>query len=705
MRSRLLLVVLALAVVAPVVPASAAYPGPNGGVVFSLASGDLGYIAQPGAQPVPLPRVTSQNANDAPHFSPDGNEVAFVFNGPFNSQIWSYSFAEQRLIQYTTDQMSIGQARSPSWLPDGSAVVFVAVDQLTLNANLYTVPRGGGLATQLSSTIAPSEPHVSPAGDQVLFWDEVEDRVMYYDLRTGQVREVFRSDVNGIWLGQNPLPQDSQGRTIINFIEPDWAPDGQSFVVNCLGVALCRVSADGQQAEVLTPVRQDASYVSGAFTPSGEEILYSHVDLPLSQQTQDFVPRIWAMPATGLGPGGQGGSQVTFPFQGDANANNQPTVGVAAGTTPPPVGSLTTPLPPGADPGPGDPGPGDPGPGDPGPGGAGEGAGASLFATDPSATQSVSASSPNDAAIQLSQARFPDGGPSARWAVLSRDDDFPDSLAGTALTSQAPMLLTERTSLDPPVEAELTRLLGNSGTVYLLGGVAALSEEVEEAISDLGLTPVRLAGPGRVQTALAVASEVKRVYPDAPDVALLARAGGPPENPTAGWADSVSAGSLAADRRVPIVLTDSASLLPEVSSWLTDNGVQNTVLLGGSAALAAGIEGQVPGGTRVSGGERTETAANLASSLWLSPAEGPRSYVVINGGITNGWAFGLVAAGVGADADAPTVVVVGDSASPATRDLVTECGAKAVRTLTIGDSSIVAQSVVEQIEALDGAAC
>ena len=267
------------------------------------------------------------------------------------------------------------------------------------------------------------------------------------------------------------------------------------------------------------------------------------------------------------------------------------------------------------------------------------------------------------------------------------------------------MLLTSRDGLDDAVGTELSRVLGDSGTVYLLGGVAALSEDVAQAITDLGLTPVRLAGSGRVQTALAVASEVKRIYPDAPDVALLARAGGPPDNPTAGWADSVSAGSLAADRRIPIVLTDSASLLGDVDAWLDANGVQSTVLLGGTAALAAPIEGQVPGGTRVSGGERTETAANLATGLWQSPESGPRNYVVINGGIENGWAFGLVAAGVGADADAPTVVVVGDTVSPATRDLVTECDTKAVGTLTIGDTSIVSQGLRDQIEALDGADC
>ena len=358
MRSRLAVLLILSLLVLPALPANGAYPGPDGGVVFSLSSGDLGYIGQPGATPQALPRVTSQNANDQPHLSPDGDEVAFIFNGPFNSQVWSYSFAEQRLIQYTTDQMPITGARSPSWLPDGSAIVFSAQSATDLSANLYSVPRGGGELRQLSTDIAPLEPHVSPAGDQVLYWNEANNTVNFFDLQTGVSREVFRSDPAGIYLGQDRRDVDEQGRTVLNIIEPDWAPDAQSFVVNCLGLALCRIAADGSGVQVLTPVRQDQSYSGGAFTPSGSEILYSHVKTMPPGTTTDFVPRIWAMPAAGLGPNGEGQTQVTFPSsQNEANSNREPTVGVQQGTTPPPPGTLTTPLPPGSAPEPGDPTP------------------------------------------------------------------------------------------------------------------------------------------------------------------------------------------------------------------------------------------------------------------------------------------------------------------------------------------------------------
>lgn len=46
--------------------------------------------------------------------------------------------------------------------------------------------------------------------------------------------------------------------------------------------------------------------------------------------------------------------------------------------------------------------------------------------------------------------------------------------------------------------------------VYLLGGEAALSAAIQAQVRDLGYDAVRLAGPSRVETLVAVAREVLR---------------------------------------------------------------------------------------------------------------------------------------------------------------------------------------------------
>src|SRR5690606_7020430 len=99
--------------------------------------------------------------------------------------------------------------------------------------------------------------------------------------------------------------------------------------------------------------------------------------------------------------------------------------------------------------------------------------------------------------------------------------------------------------------------------------------------------------PSRVETALAVADEVLRLHPGA-DV-LLARAFGAAGNETSAWADSVTAGGLAAWAGAPILLTSTDSLHPSVAAWLAGHAIHRTFLLGGTAALSTAVEVAVPG--------------------------------------------------------------------------------------------------------------
>ena len=252
---------------------------------------------------------------------------------------------------------------------------------------------------------------------------------------------------------------------------------------------------------------------------------------------------------------------------------------------------------------------------------------------DPATTERVAAADPTQAAVLTSQARFPAGAggfagaPAAAHVVLSRDDDFPDSLAGAALTGDGPLLFTARAALSPATQTEIQRVLAPGGTVYLLGGAAAIDPAVESALQALGYTTQRLAGPSRVETAIAVASEVRRLQPDVTEV-LLARAFGAEGNPTSGWADSVTGGGYAAESGTPILITGSDSLHPAVAELLAADAPSRTVLLGGTAALSDAVQASVPNPQRVAGAERTATAAAIATELWQAPTDGPRRFVI-----------------------------------------------------------------------------
>lgn len=325
------------------------------------------------------------------------------------------------------------------------------------------------------------------------------------------------------------------------------------------------------------------------------------------------------------------------------------------------------------------------------------------FSGNPATTGRVDQADPAAAATALSRARFSGSGRgrTARHAVLSREDAFPDSLAGASLTTDGPLLLTSSAALSPPAASELRRVLAPGATVYLLGGERALSPQVAEAVRRLGFQPVRLAGASRIETALRVADEVRRLHPAERRVAI-ARAFSPEGDPTAGWADAVTGGAVGAATGLPIVVVPSEGVPPAVARWLADARPSQTILFGGTVALSDAVQGAVPNPRRIAGADRAGTAAAIATQLW--PASGTPRYVLFNGTRGDGWSFGLAAAGLSADAKAP-LLVLGDDVPGATAALLRRCGAPAVETLVVGSSSIVGEQVRQQVDSLDGGAC
>jgi putative cell wall-binding protein len=320
----------------------------------------------------------------------------------------------------------------------------------------------------------------------------------------------------------------------------------------------------------------------------------------------------------------------------------------------------------------------------------------SAFDGDAATTERLGGGSPLETALRVSQSRFGAGGAGA--VVLSRVDNFADSLAGAALTHSAPLLLTPSGGLDAAVRDEILRVLPGGGRVYLLGGDAALSPAIAEAVAADGYQPMRLQGPTRIETAVAIAEAVRAVRGDVGTV-LLARADGP----AAPWADSVTGGAWAAEAGAPVLLTASDSLHPASADALARFAPGRTVLLGGQAALAPEVEAAAPNAARIAGADRTATAVGIADTLW--GARGRR--IVVNGYAEDGWAYGLAAAGLAADADAPLLLGdVGGVSTSTMRSAVARCGGPAgIDVLLVGPPDRLGQGAADQVTHADGGAC
>ena len=324
-----------------------------------------------------------------------------------------------------------------------------------------------------------------------------------------------------------------------------------------------------------------------------------------------------------------------------------------------------------------------------------------TFSTFDAQSGGEDAISPAALAIELSQRLYRDvdgtrgeGRRQAAAVVLSRDDAFADSLTGSALTGDSPLLFTDRAQLDPATAAEIRRMLPLEGEVLVLGGEAALSAAVADELADMGYLVRRLAGPSRVETSVAIAEEVARRH-DEPRQVGIARADGPSDNPTAAWADSVTAGGWAARTQQPILLTPTAELHPAVGAWLAEHGNAVPIVMGGEAAVSADVARAVGPHLRHAGANRYETAAMIAERRWDDPA----GYLVTAGDHELGWAYGLAAAGLSAATNQPLLLVEQDRLPEETATALCD-GRQEARVEFVGGADVVSSSVRDAVAAV-----
>jgi putative cell wall-binding protein len=325
------------------------------------------------------------------------------------------------------------------------------------------------------------------------------------------------------------------------------------------------------------------------------------------------------------------------------------------------------------------------------------------FDGDPATTERVSAGTPVAAAVGASRIRFDDD--AARHVVLAREDAYADALAGAPLSRPGPLLFTSRDALPAATRAELNRVLPRGAVVYLLGGRAAIGEQVETELVADGYEARRLAGASRVETAVAIADELRRGGLATGGQVALARASGPPEDPTAGWADAIAGGAWATSAHAVVLVTPRERLHPAVAAALDRYDPERVVLLGGEAALSQEVERAVPNPQRVAGDNRAETAVLVA--LRLFDEADARRFVIVPGYRPDGWAFALAAAAFTAEHAAPALLTATDDVPIETLQPVSSpCGGAAqVDLVLVGDASVISERAQGQLDNVDGGPC
>lgn len=265
--------------------------------------------------------------------------------------------------------------------------------------------------------------------------------------------------------------------------------------------------------------------------------------------------------------------------------------------------------------------------------------------------------------VAVSEKTFAAG--AAEFAVVARADDFADSLGGAALGGgHAPILFTPApttTIPDPKLDAltrsEIDRVLGGSGTVYILGGTAAVGPAVESELKAAGYTVSRLKGSNRFETAVVIAEQIVR-REGAPKTILVAYGGN--------WPDAVTGGAAAARNGLPVVLTGKDVVPASTAKFLAAHPGAKKIVLGGSAVVTDQVVRDI-GAHRIAGAGRAETAIQVADQVF-GPVSG--SAVVLNGWSANGWASAMAWSAFAARGGAPQVMVSSDVIPAATESFL-----------------------------------
>ena len=196
--------------------------------------------------------------------------------------------------------------------------------------------------------------------------------------------------------------------------------------------------------------------------------------------------------------------------------------------------------------------------------------------------------------------------------VLACGKDFPDALSGSylAIKEEAPILLYGAKYMNETVKY-ISENLEAGGMVYILGGTAAVPQEMEDALVAKNITCKRVKGATRWETNLAILNEA--VVGTAEEIVVASGKN---------YADVMTAS--ATGMPILIVNTDTNKLTAGQIAYLENHKSNKITIFGGTGAVSQELEDAIEAivGTeieRVKGATREETSTVAAEKYYDAP--------------------------------------------------------------------------------------
>ncbi|HFQ7946881.1 cell surface protein [Clostridioides difficile] len=302
-----------------------------------------------------------------------------------------------------------------------------------------------------------------------------------------------------------------------------------------------------------------------------------------------------------------------------------------------------------------------------------------------------------ETAIKISQK----GWSSSTNAVLVNDNSISDALSSTpfARVKDAPILLTQKDKLDNRTKLELKRL--GVKNVYLIGGINALSQDIEKELKLEGISFERISGNDRYDTSVKLAEKLDKEKKFSSVFVVSGKSG---------LADAVSIGSIAAQEGMPIILSNPENGIKLADKLIKEKNINKSYIIGGKLSVSESVEQNLPNVKRISGNNRNETNAKVIEEFYKS-TNLKNAYITKDGMRNQSDLIDSLAVGVLASKNSSPVVLVGKELDSAQKDImntkifdkITQVGGLGNESATksIADMQEQTKYTVESIEELN----
>ena len=257
--------------------------------------------------------------------------------------------------------------------------------------------------------------------------------------------------------------------------------------------------------------------------------------------------------------------------------------------------------------------------------------------------------------------------------IVASGTNFADALSGSYLAAvkNAPILLSFNDKYNEMTKDYIRENLKPDGTVYILGGIAAVPTSMEKGLD--GFRVQRLDGKDRFETNLTILLEA-----GVGDKPILVCTG-------LSFADSLSAS--ASELPILLVWKDLTDMQKAFLKGLKGN---NIYVIGGESAVSKSMEKQVSAYgavKRIGGGNRFETSVAIAEEFFQKPDEAVLAYA---------WNYpdGLCGGALAATMDAPLILTMTNYESAAKTYIQGKTIAKGI---ILGGETLISEEAINKI--------